>query len=124
LGRVAAKRSRMVAILVVFSACLVGFAATGDARVAFGLLVAVGALSTVFETLLNTSIQLRVEEAFRGRVSGFYGLTGGGLREFGGMQAGFVAEWTGAPFAITTGAVILAIVGYLVLGATLKDDAE
>ena len=124
LGRVAAKRSRMVAILVVFSACLVGFAATGDARVAFGLLVAVGALSTVFETLLNTSIQLRVEETFRGRVSGFYGLTGGGLREFGGMQAGFVAEWTGAPFAITTGAVILAIVGYLVLGATLKDDTE
>ncbi|HEX2928931.1 MAG TPA: MFS transporter [Candidatus Binatia bacterium] len=124
LGRVAAKRSRMMAILVVFSACLVGFAATGDARVAFGLLVAVGALSTVFETLLNTSIQLRVEEAFRGRVSGFYGLTGGGLREFGGMQAGFVAEWTGAPFAITTGAVILAIVGYLVLGATLKDDTE
>ena len=46
----------------------------------------VGALSTVFETLLNTSIQLRVAEAYRGRVMGFYGLTGGGLRELGGMQ--------------------------------------
>ena len=124
LGRVATTRGRMASILILFSACLVGFAATGDARVAFGLLVGVGALSTVFETLLNTSIQLRVEEAFRGRVSGFYGLTGGGLRELGGMQAGFIAEWTGAPFAIAAGAVGLAIVGYLVLGATLKDNAE
>jgi hypothetical protein len=114
----------MAAILILFSACLVGFAASGDARAAFGLLVAVGALSTVFETLLNTSIQLRVEEAFRGRVSGFYGLTGGGLREFGGMQAGFIAEWTGAPFAIATGAVVLAVVGYMALSATLKDNAE
>jgi len=42
------------------------------------------------------------------------------LREFGGMQAGFVAEWSSAPFAIGVGAVILAIVGYVFLGARLK----
>jgi MFS family permease len=124
LGRVEAKQGRMVAILVLFSGCLFAFAASGDARLAFGLLVVVGALSTVFETLLNTSIQLRVEEAFRGRVSGFYGLTGGGLRELGGMQAGFIAEWTGAPFAIAAGAVVLVIVGYVFLGSRLKNFAE
>jgi MFS family permease len=124
LGRVEAKRGRMVAILVLFSACLFAFAVSGDSRLAFGLLVVVGALSTVFETLLNTSIQLRVEEAFRGRVSGFYGLTGGGLRELGGMQAGFVAEWTGAPFAIAVGAVVLVIVGYVFLGSRLKNFAQ
>ena len=83
-----------------------------------------GGLSTVFETLINTSIQLRVEEAFRGRVSGFYGLTGGGLREFGGMQAGFVAEWTSAPMAIAAGSVVLAIAGYLFLGSRLKSLAK
>jgi outer membrane lipoprotein SlyB len=78
----------------------------------------------VFDTLMNTSIQLRVEEAFRGRVSGFYGLTGGGLRELGGMQAGFIAEWTGAPIAITAGAIVLAILGYVVLDASFKDYAD
>ena len=114
----------MVAILVLFSICLFAFAVSGDSRLAFGLLVVVGALSTVFETLLNTSIQLRVEEAFRGRVSGFYGLTGGGLRELGGMQAGFVAEWTGAPFAIAVGAVVLVIVGYVFLGLRVKNFAQ
>jgi MFS family permease len=124
LGRVEAKRGIMVAILVAFAASLFSFAVTGDFRLAFGFLVIVGALSTIFETLLNTSIQLRVVESFRGRVSGFYGLTGGGLREFGGMQAGFVAEWTGAPFAISAGAVVLAVVGYVFLGSRFKRLSE
>ena len=70
--------------------------------------------------MLNTAIQLRVVDAYRGRVMGFYGLTGGGLREFGGMQAGFLAEWTSAPFAIQTGAIALAVIGSIFLGARLK----
>lgn len=121
LGRVEAKPARMVALLVGFTSCLFSFAVSRDARLAFGFLVAVGALSTLFETLLNTSIQLRVEEAFRGRVSGFYGLTGGGLREFGGMQAGFIAEWTSAPVAISAGAVALAVIGYVFLNFRLTN---
>jgi MFS family permease len=124
LGRVRARRAILVSILLAFSICLCVFAVTADAWIAFATLVVVGALSTVFETLLNTSIQLRVEESFRGRVSGFYGLTGGGLREFGGMQAGFVAEWTSAPIAIAAGAIVLAVVGYIFLGARLKRLAE
>jgi hypothetical protein len=83
-------------------------------------LTAVGVLSTIFETLLQTSIQLLVVESFRGRVMGFYGLTGGGLREFGGMQAGFLAEWTSAPIAIETGAVVLGIIGFWFLGSRLS----
>ena len=115
LGRVEAKPARMIAILVGFTSCLFSFAVSRDAGFAFGFLVAIGALSTVFETLLNTSIQLRVEEAFRGRISGFYGLTGGGLREFGGMQAGFIAEWTSASVAISAGALALALIGCMFL---------
>jgi len=120
LGRVEARRDILVTILLAFSVSLFVFAASSDLRIAFTCLVMVGALSTVFETLLNTSIQLRVEEAYRGRVMGFYGLTGGGLRELGGMQAGFLAEWSSAPFAIEAGAVILAVVGLFFLGPRLR----
>ncbi|MGH7886546.1 MAG: hypothetical protein ACREPG_01680 [Candidatus Binatia bacterium] len=42
----------------------------------------------------------------------------------GGMQAGFVAEWTSAPFAIGASAVVLAAVGYGILGSRLKRLAE
>jgi predicted MFS family arabinose efflux permease len=124
LGRVRAQRGVMITILLAFCASLFAFAVCADVRVAFGFLVAVGALSTLFETLINTAIQLRVVESFRGRVSGFYGLTGGGLREFGGMQAGFVAEWSSAPFAIGAGAVALAVIGFSFLGARLKRLAD
>jgi MFS family permease len=120
LGRVETRRSILVAILLVFSVSLFAFAASEDFRLAFACLVLVGGLSTVFETLLNTSIQLRVAEAYRGRVMGFYGLTGGGLRELGGMQAGFLAEWTSAPFAIEAGAVILVLFGLFFLGPRLR----
>jgi len=123
-GRVDAKRGLMVSILIAFCACLFAFAVTRDSWLAFAFLIVVGVLSTVFETLLNISIQLRVDEAFRGRVSGFYGLTGGGLREFGGMQAGFVAEWTSAPIAIASGAVVLLIIGYWILGLGLSKYAK
>jgi len=120
LGRVEPKRSILMTILLTFSLTLFAFAASTDFRIAFTCLVVVGALSTVFETLLNTSIQLRVVEAYRGRVMGFYGLTAGGLREFGGMQAGFLAEWSSAPFAIEAGAVILAVIGLIFLGVRLR----
>jgi MFS family permease len=124
LGRVEARRSILVTILLVFSVSLFAFAGSKDYRLAFACLVMVGALSTLFETLLNTSIQLRVAEAYRGRVMGFYGLTGGGLRELGGMQAGFLAEWSSAPFAIETGAVILVIFGLFFLGPRLSRLAD
>jgi MFS family permease len=122
LGRMEARRGILVTILLAFSLALFIFAVTGDFRIAFVALVLVGALSTVFETLLNTAIQLRVVEAYRGRVMGFYGLTVGGLRELGGMQAGFVAEWSSAPFAIETGAIVLAVIGCIFLGARLRSS--
>ncbi|MGE5305105.1 MAG: MFS transporter [Alphaproteobacteria bacterium] len=115
LGRVEARGGRIFTILVGFSSALFAFAASRHVQLSFGLLVIVGGLSTLFETLLQTSIQLMVEESFRGRVLGFYGLTGGGLRELGGMQAGFVAEWTGAPIAIEMGAVVLIVLGGMFL---------
>ncbi|HEX9147119.1 MAG TPA: MFS transporter [Candidatus Binatia bacterium] len=120
LGRVEARGGRIFIILVSFSMALFAFATSRHVQLSFALLVIVGALSTVFETLLQTSIQLMVEESFRGRVLGFYGLTGGGLRELGGMQAGFVAEWTGAPIAIEMGTVVLILIGALFLATAAR----
>ena len=36
------------------------------------------------------------------------------------MQAGFLAEWSSAPFAIEAGAVILVVVGLFFLGPRLR----
>ena len=123
LGRVEARSGRIFTILVGFSIALFAFAASRHVQLSFALLVIVGALSTLFETLLQTSIQLMVEESFRGRVLGFYGLTGGGLRELGGMQGGFLAEWTGAPMAIEMGTVVMILIGAMFLATAARRKA-
>jgi MFS family permease len=109
LGRVKVKRVALVTILCCSAVSLFVFAGSRSFALAFPMLVVVGAMSTVFDTLLNTIIQLTVMDAYRGRVMGVYGLTAAGLREFGGMQAGFLAEWAGAPFAIEAGAVVVVL---------------
>lgn len=120
LGRSQVKRRTMVMSLFGAALALFLFAASGSFATACLMLVAVGMLSMTFDTLLNALIQLNVTDAYRGRVMGVYGLTAAGLREFGGMQAGFLAEWTGAPFAIEAGAVVVALVAVFFLGPRLK----
>ncbi len=105
-------RRALVAILCCSATALFVFAASRSLALAFPMLVVVGATSTVFDTLLHTLIQLTVTDSYRGRVMGVYGLTSAGLREFGGMQAGFIAEWAGAPFAIQAGAVVVVLVAF------------
>jgi MFS family permease len=120
LGRVKVRRRIFVSILLVSATALFIFATAQSFEISFPTLVVVGALGTIFDTLLNTLIQLTVADTYRGRVMGVYGLSSAGLREFGGMQAGFIAEWAGAPFAIQAGAVIVVLVALLFFYPQLK----
>ena len=120
LGQIKVKRRSLVIILCGSALSLFLFAASDRFTTAFSMLVVVGGLSTVFDTLLSTLIQLTVTDSYRGRVMGVYGLTSAGLREFGGMQAGFLAEWSSAPFAIEAGAVVLVLVAVFFFAPQLK----
>ncbi len=55
---------------------------------------------------------------------GVYGITASGMREFGGMQAGFLAEWSSAPFALEVGAVVVALVALFFLAPRLRRLGE
>ncbi len=124
LGRSQVNRRTMVMSLCGTALALFLFAASGSLTTACLMLIVVGMLSMTFDTLLNTLIQLNVTDSYRGRVMGVYGLTAAGMREFGGMQAGFLAEWTGAPFAIEAGAVAVGVVALAYLGPRLKKLAS
>src|SRR5262245_2011710 len=120
LARVDVNRNVLVLLLLGYAAFLVVFAATSHVKTAFAVLVIVGALSIAFDTLVNTIIQLTVTDAYRGRVMGFHGMASAGLREFGGVQAGVVAEWLGATIAIDAGAVIVALVALFFFAPRLR----
>jgi len=120
LGRSQVNRRTMVMSLCGAALALFLFAASESFTTAFSMLIVFGMLSMTFDTLLNTLIQVNVTDNYRGRVMGVYGLTAAGLREFGGMLAGFLAEWTGAPFAIEAGAVVVGVVALFFLAPRLK----
>jgi len=114
------KRNILVILLLGYASSLILFTSTSHVQTAFGALVVTGALSIAFDTLVSTIIQLTVNDAYRGRVMGFHGMASAGLREFGGVQAGFLAEWLSAGFAINAGAVIVALVALFFLTPRLR----
>jgi len=120
LSRIKANRRSLVLLLLGSSGALILFATTHNFATAFMMLVMVGGSNIAFDTLVNTAIQLSVADVYRGRVLGVYGLATAGLRELGGMQAGFVAEWTTTPFALEAGAVVVVLMAVFFFGPRLR----
>ncbi len=62
-------------------------------------------LSHVFQnSMANTLLQLNAPDQLRGRVMSLYALVSNGMMNLGGLQAGFMADWLGAPLSIGLGA--------------------
>lgn len=72
-------------------------------------------LSHVFQNAMaNTLLQLTAPDHLRGRVMSLYSLVSHGMHHLGGLQAGFVADWVGAPHAIGVGAIFSLLYGIFV----------
>lgn len=72
-------------------------------------------LSHVFQNAMaNTLLQLTSPDGLRGRVMSLYSLVSHGMHHLGGLQAGFVADWIGAPISIGVGAGVSLLYGLFV----------
>jgi predicted MFS family arabinose efflux permease len=72
-------------------------------------------MSHVFQnSMANTLLQLTTPDSLRGRVMSLYSLVSHGTTQVGGLQAGFVADWLGAPVSIGVGAVFSLLYGLFV----------
>ncbi len=68
------------------------------------LMVAVGMGQVFQNTLANTLVQINSPDELRGRIMSQYSLVTQGMHQLGGLQAGFVADWIGAPLSVAIGA--------------------
>lgn len=73
------------------------------------LLVAVGAMSTVFGATTQTILQLEVPQWLRGRVMSVNAVTAIGMSQFSGVVIGAVATQMGTPHAVALGALFVAL---------------
>ena len=72
-------------------------------------LVVVGAMATIFSTMIATKIQLDVPRELRGRVIGLFTITLIGLPSLGSLAMAAIARQVGAPFAVLVGGLVLMV---------------
>ncbi len=79
----------------------------GSYPLAMGIMFFMGVFNSVYMISVMSTLQIMVPDRMRGRVMGFYGMTYS-IMPLGGMQAGAIASFTGAPFAIAIGGLAVA----------------
>ncbi|MGB8253372.1 MAG: MFS transporter [Anaerolineaceae bacterium] len=90
------------------------FANTRSMLLALGLMLLTGLGHVLQNAMANTLLQINAPDRLRGRVMGQYSLVAQGTTNLGGLQAGFVADSYGAPFAISVGAAMALIYGLII----------
>ena len=78
------------------------------------VLVLVGLSQVLQNAMANTLLQITTPDPLRGRVMSLYSLVSGGMAHVGGLQAGFVADWIGAPMSVGIGAAISLLYGLVI----------
>jgi MFS family permease len=110
-GRAGMVMSLAAALFGIFIA---GFAYSRNFPLSLILLFAGGFVSSMYLNLGMTTLQLRVPDELRGRVMGVWSMTYF-MAQLGGLPAGLVAEWLGAPAAVALGALSVTAFAVIVL---------
>src|SRR5690606_35423475 len=101
--------------VITFGLSLVAFSFSGSTHLSLLLLAVVGAASMVAMAGINTIIQTLVQDAARGRVMSFFGMTFMGALPAGALLFGQCASLFGAPATIWVGGLCCVAAG-LALG--------
>lgn len=85
------------------------------------IMLAIGVFNSIYMISIMSSLQMMVPDRMRGRVMGFYGMTWS-IMPLGGMQAGTIANYLGAPLAVAIGG--LAVIGFATGPALLNQQVR
>jgi MFS family permease len=113
------RRGKLLVITnIAFPLILIAFSFTSSYPLALVLAFGLGLGFMTQFTTINTLLQTRVEDAFRGRVMGLYTLTFFGFAPFGNLLIGFLGEKMGLGIAMTLFAVFSLVLSRWVLFKT------
>ena len=110
------RRGKLLVITnIAFPLILVAFAFVSIYPLSLLLAFGLGIGFMVQFTTINTLLQTRVEDSFRGRVMGLYTLTFFGFAPFGNLMIGALGEKMGLGFAMTLFAICSLVLSRVVL---------
>ena len=93
---------------IIFGVLLICFALSESYPLSLMLACVLGIASQFYITMINAVLQVNLPDQLRGRVMGIYGLTWE-LMPVGGLIAGAIAEYAGAPAAVVAGGALVAV---------------
>jgi MFS family permease len=99
---------------LVFPLFLLLFAFSSQFVISLFLMLFIGFSFVWQNALANTLLQFVTPDELRGRVMGVYTMTFQTMFRLGGLQAGFVADWLGAPISVAIGAALSLLYGVFV----------
>ncbi|MDP9291985.1 MAG: MFS transporter, partial [Verrucomicrobiota bacterium] len=114
-GHLYAPRKIALGGVWLFSAALVAFSFNRNFPLALLCLAVSGFGMMLFFSTSNTVLQTIVPDDMRGRVMGVWSLVFGAMIPLGALEAGSLANWIGAPWTISAGAVICALAAVVTL---------
>jgi MFS family permease len=97
-----------------FPLFLLLFAFSSQFSISLFLMLFIGFSFVWQNALANTLLQFVTPDELRGRVMGVYTMTFQTMFRLGGLQAGFVADWLGAPISVGIGAALSLTYGIFV----------
>jgi predicted MFS family arabinose efflux permease len=109
LGDFRHKGSLLMGSAVIFSFALIVFSLSKIYWLSLLAMFFVGGTSVTSIALINTLLQTRTEDKFRGRVMGVFMITFAGFMPFGNLLAGTLAQVMGVGFAVLSGGIICAV---------------
>ena len=108
LGNFSSKSNFLLATCGLFSLAVFAFSLCRSYPFSLFIMAVAGWSLVSFTAATNTLLQSIVPHELRGRVMSVYVLAFMGLMPLGSFQAGVIAQWFGAPFALALGACICA----------------
>lgn len=97
-----------------FPLFLLFFVGSNSMILSLVLMMLTGLTRVMQNAMANTLLQITAPDVLRGRVMSIYALISQGMTHLGGLQAGFAADWVGAPVSIGVGAAISLLYGAFV----------
>lgn len=125
-GRVRVPRGPLiVGASATFAVVLMGFALSPWYPLSLVLLALAGFTMILSNASVNALLQSRVPDHLRGRVMSVYVFMFVGVSPVGSLQAGALARWIGAPYALAAGAgALLLIIAWIVANVPELRAAE
>ncbi|HEX6039220.1 MFS transporter [Longimicrobium sp.] len=125
-GRVRVPRGRLIlGAAAAFALLLMAFALCPWYPLSLGLLALVGFTMILNNASVNALLQSKVPDHLRGRVMSVYVFMFVGMTPLGSLQAGALARWMGAPYALATGAgTLLLIIAWIAVNIPELRAAE